>query len=123
MATDELLFKLNPILEGQPIILSEKSNISLILDELVSYTIGKRFRIFGSMNPEYNIGKKRLPPSLRLKFTEFFVPEISEKHDLKNFVGTYISGIVDDTIISKITEFYLKIKDLQKRSLIQVILF
>ena len=72
------------------------------------------------MNPEYNIGKKRLPHTLRLKFTEFFIPEISERYDIKNFVSTYIYGLVDDNIINKISDFYIKIKDLQKNNVIQV---
>jgi len=106
LAGDDLLLKLNSILEGSDIYLVEN-------DELKIYKRGPKFRIFGSMNPEYNVGKKRLPIELRNIFTEFFVPEIKEFHDVKTLIKTYIGDFIDDKSITEITKFYMFIKHKQ----------
>lgn len=37
------------------------------------------FRIIGCMNPGSDIGKKELPENVRLKFTELFIPDITDE--------------------------------------------
>jgi len=106
LAGDDLLLKLNSILEGGDIYLVENN-------ELKMYKRGSKFRIFGSMNPEYNVGKKRLPIELRNLFTEFFIPEIKEFHDIKTLVKTYIGDFIDDKSITEISKFYMLIKEKQ----------
>lgn len=106
LAGDDLLLKLNSILEGEDIFLVENN-------ELKVYKRGPKFRIFGSMNPEYNVGKKRLPIELRNLFTEFFIPEIKEFHDIKTLVKTYVGDYLDDKLITEISKFYMFIKEKQ----------
>jgi len=106
LAGDDLLLRLNSILEGDDVFLVENN-------ELKIYKRGPKFRIFGSMNPAYNIGKKRLPIELRNLFTEFFIPEIKEFHDVKTLVKTYIGDMIDDKSITEISKFYMLIKEKQ----------
>ena len=108
LASDELLIRLKPILEGQTIFLIENDN-------LTAYTPGKMFRILGSMNPEYNIGKKRLPESIRSLFTELFVPQLNSLNDIKNFIVSYLPDL-DRNNVNNIADFYSKIKYYQNNS-------
>jgi len=75
LANNEVLQKLLPILQGESLLMYEKGD----LEEL------KRdpgFRIIGCMNPGSDIGKKELPENVRLKFTELFIPDITDERDL-----------------------------------------
>ena len=63
LANDDMLLKLKSILEGNSIFLMNNNKINC-------YKKIRNFRIFGSMNPEYNIGKKRLPNEIREFFNE-----------------------------------------------------
>ena len=49
------------------------------------------FRLFCCMNPVTDIGKKSLPPSLRDRFTEFYVDELKDNSDLRTLVTRYLS--------------------------------
>ena len=64
----------------------------------------KKFRLFGSMNTEYNIGKKRLQNELEIFFNEIFINEISTQKDLKNF---YLNDLpqINDSYIDLINKF------------------
>lgn len=39
------------------------------------------------MNPGGDIGKTELPPNIRNKFTEIYIPEIEERHEILDFVS------------------------------------
>ena len=41
------------------------------------------FRVFGAMNPPTDFGKKELPPSIRARFTELYVPPLTADEDLQ----------------------------------------
>jgi midasin (ATPase involved in ribosome maturation) len=114
LASDDLLLKISPILQGQDIFVIENN-------ELKIYRRGPKFRIFGSMNPEYNIGKKRLPGEVRNSFTEYFVPEIKDLHDVKTFIRTYVGDLLDNRHITEMTKFYIQLKDKQNKNEIQKI--
>jgi MoxR-like ATPase len=114
LASDDLLLKLNPILQGQDIFVIENNDLEI-------YQRGPKFRIFGSMNPEYNIGKKRLPSEVRNSFTEFFIPEIKELHDVKTFIKTYVGDLLDDRHITEMAKLYSLVKDKQNKNEIQKI--
>lgn len=48
------------------------------------------FRLFCCMNPATDVGKKQLPPSIRTRFTEFFVDEVQSQADLWVLVHGYL---------------------------------
>eukprot|EP00658_Telonema_sp_P-2_P046033 TRINITY_DN34101_c0_g1_i1.p1 TRINITY_DN34101_c0_g1~~TRINITY_DN34101_c0_g1_i1.p1 ORF type:complete len:106 (+),score=36.59 TRINITY_DN34101_c0_g1_i1:99-416(+) len=50
------------------------------------------FRVFANMNPPTDVGKKDLPPSLKSRFTEFYVSDPFDPHDLTCVVTAYLSG-------------------------------
>ena len=41
------------------------------------------FRVFGAMNPPTDFGKKELPPGIRARFTELYVPPLTADEDLQ----------------------------------------
>ena len=100
LANDDMLLKLKSILEGNSIFLMNNNKINC-------YKKQKNFRIFGSMNPEYNIGKKRLPNEIREFFNEIFINEISTQKDLKNFICSYLNDLpqINDSYIDLINKF------------------
>ena len=51
------------------------------------------FRIFAAMNPAIDKGKKDLPPAIRQRFVEFWVPEVDDKDDLQSIVKGYLDGV------------------------------
>ena len=80
LASSETLERLSGLLDGASgsIALTERGDI----DQLERHP---NFRIFAAMNPPTDVGKKDLPPSLRCRFTELFVDEVTEKSDLQVF--------------------------------------
>lgn len=63
LAENEMLERLHSVLEGRGITLVEKAESHEINPHL-------SFRLFGTMNPGRQVGKKELPSALRAKFTE-----------------------------------------------------
>jgi midasin len=45
------------------------------------------------MNPGSDVGKKELPANIKLKFTSFYIEDISKKSDLIDFVKGVLKGI------------------------------
>ncbi len=111
LANDEMLLKLKNILEGNSIFLMKNNQIN-------EYKKIKNFRIFGSMNPEFNIGKKKLPFEIRNLFNELFINEIDDINDIKNFVKNYLNDInlITNNHIELISNFYKEIKTFQKNN-------
>ena len=73
LADDSVLERLNSVLEPQrTILLAEKGPI----DSMVAATPG--FQFLATMNPGGDFGKKELSPALRNRFTEIWVPPLSE---------------------------------------------
>ena len=108
LANDDMLLKIKSVLEGESLFLMTNNEIS-------TYKKKNKFRIFGSMNPEFNIGKKKLPSEIRELFHEIFVKEISSINDIKNFIWAYLKDIpsITDSHVDLIANFYLEIKQLQ----------
>ena len=50
------------------------------------------FRLFACMNPATDVGKKDLPAALRARFTEVFVDELVEPHDVREVVQAHVRG-------------------------------
>ena len=108
LANDNILLKLKSILEGNSIFIMNNNCIN-------EYHKKKHFRIFGSMNPEYNVGKKRLPEEIREFFNELFINEITSVEDITNFIKEYLQDLpqINDNHIQLISNFYIEIKKLQ----------
>ena len=103
LASDSVLNRLATLIDGDHILLNERADI-------VETKRHKNFRIFMCMNPPYtSAGKKQLPPGLRGKLTEIYVPELESQTDLwpivdRNAPSTMFSEIQKRMIL----EFYIK---------------
>ena len=88
LAEDAVLERLNSVLEpGRTITLAEKGGNGA--DVVVG---AETFRIFATMNPGGDFGKKELSPALRNRFTEIWVPDIEDEGDLL--------AIIDNQLVS-----------------------
>lgn len=81
LADDSVLERLNSVLEPQrTLLLAEKG-----VDN--SFVVGADgFQFFATMNPGGDFGKKELSPALRNRFTEIWVPPLSESDDIYEIV-------------------------------------
>jgi midasin (ATPase involved in ribosome maturation) len=81
LADDSVLERLNSVLETQrTILLAEKG----VEDSFVQAIDG--FQFFATMNPGGDYGKRELSPALRNRFTEIWVPSLSEHEDVFQIV-------------------------------------
>ena len=85
LAEDAVLERLNSVLEPSRLLVlaekgddgsSEKGKDSRVI------TAHDNFRIFATMNPGGDFGKRELSPALRNRFTEIWVPSITERDEL-----------------------------------------
>ncbi|RDW65425.1 midasin [Coleophoma crateriformis] len=92
LADDSVLERLNSVLESQrTILLAEKG----AQDSFVQAADG--FQFFATMNPGGDYGKRELSPALRNRFTEIWVPSLSEHED--------VLQIVEAKLVSKFKSF------------------
>eukprot|EP00981_Chlorochromonas_danica_P002653 scaffold521_cov177-Ochromonas_danica.AAC.7 len=63
------------------------------------------FRVFAAMNPPTDICKKELPSAIRSRFTELYVPELTDSQDLMHIVASYFSGIHDAPIMTIVSVY------------------
>jgi midasin len=81
LADDSVLERLNSVLETQrTILLAEKGGE----DSFIQATDG--FQFFATMNPGGDYGKRELSPALRNRFTEIWVPSLSDHDDILQIV-------------------------------------
>lgn len=81
LADDSVLERLNSVLETKrTILLAEKG----IQDSFVRAVDG--FQFFATMNPGGDYGKRELSPALRNRFTEIWVPMLTEQDDVLQIV-------------------------------------
>lgn len=81
LADDSVLERLNSVLEpGRTLLLAEKGTS----DSNVRAADG--FQFFATMNPGGDFGKKELSPALRNRFTEIWVPPLSDRQDILDIV-------------------------------------
>ncbi|CAI2351338.1 unnamed protein product [Caenorhabditis sp. 36 PRJEB53466] len=69
------------------------------------------FRLFACMNPATDAGKRRLPPSVRTRFTEFFVSETTDPYQLSLIVSAYLPTLAQSPV-ENLVQFYLSAKRL-----------
>ncbi|KAG8937498.1 hypothetical protein FRC00_004779, partial [Tulasnella sp. 408] len=110
LASSETLEAITPLLQSP--------TSSITLTEQGSLTPIPRhasFRIFASMNPATDVGKKDLPPNLRSRFTELWVPPPDDdKEALLAIVKQYIGhcSLADPAAIMDVAEFYTEVRRL-----------
>ncbi|RKF56890.1 Huge dynein-related AAA-type ATPase [Erysiphe neolycopersici] len=86
LAGDATLERLNSVLETErTILLAEKG----IEDSFIKATDG--FQIFATMNPGGDYGKRELSPALRNRFTEIWVPPLSDQNDILAIVQSKLN--------------------------------
>ncbi|KAG8904454.1 hypothetical protein FRB99_001714 [Tulasnella sp. 403] len=110
LAPPETLEAITPLLQ------SSTSSITLIEEgSLTPVPRHPSFRIFASMNPATDVGKKELPPNLRHRFTELWVPPPDDdKEALLAIVSQYIGhcALGDRAAIMDVAEFYTEVRKL-----------
>lgn len=90
LADDSVLERLNSVLETQrTILLAEKGSLD------ASVTAADGFQFFATMNPGGDYGKRELSPALRNRFTEIWVPSLSDMGDVLQIVT---SKLVDTAL-------------------------
>lgn len=86
LAEDAVLERLNSILEPtRTLVLAEKGGDSSLSDnssEATNIKAHQNFRIFATMNPGGDFGKRELSPALRSRFTEIWVPAVKDRVDI-----------------------------------------
>ena len=90
LAEDAVLERLNSVLEpSRLLVLAEKGDDGSSSKGPDSRVIiaHEGFRVFATMNPGGDYGKRELSPALRSRFTEIWVPSISERSDFETVLG------------------------------------
>jgi len=86
LADDSVLERLNSVLESdRTLLLAEKG----VEDSFVQAAGG--FQFFATMNPGGDYGKRELSPALRNRFTEIWVPSLSDHGDVLQIVEAKLS--------------------------------
>ena len=86
LADDAVLERLNSVLEDErTMVLAEN------FGDLSVISAGDSFQFLATMNPGGDYGKKELSPALRNRFTEIWVPSVSEHDEIKDIVSSALS--------------------------------
>jgi midasin len=104
---DEMNLASPETLERVAAVLEENGSVSLT--ERGEADVVKRhpdFRIFGAMNPPTDFGKKELPPGIRARFTELYVPPLTSSEDLQLVVLGVLKPVLPHPPVSNIVAFY-----------------
>lgn len=99
LAAPETLQVLSGILDRRAFCLSEKGDAEVVSPH-------PNFRIFAAMNPPTDVGKRELSASLRSRFTEIYVDEMTDPRDLKVVVEE-LFGDISNAPCEDIVQLYL----------------
>jgi midasin len=84
LADDSVLERLNSVLEpAKVLVLAEKGGASDLDCTIVGHA---GFQVIATMNPGGDFGKKELSPALRNRFTEIWVPAVTDRDDLEQII-------------------------------------
>lgn len=87
LAEDAVLERLNSVLEpDRCVFLAEKGG-----DEVEELVASEGFRMLATMNPGGDYGKRELSPALRNRFTEIWIPELTQRDDLVKIVEQHLA--------------------------------
>ena len=96
LAEDGVLERLNSVLEpGRAVTLAERAGDaagSASADGAETVTAAAGWRIFATMNPGGDFGKRELSPALRNRFTEVWVGGVEAREDLRLLVAPRLQG-------------------------------
>lgn len=101
LADDSVLERLNSVLEtDRKLLLAEKGSADVLI------TASPGFQFLATMNPGGDYGKRELSPALRNRFTEIWVPQITEHDEIAEIVSakllpplyTYAASMIDFAI-------------------------
>lgn len=104
LAEDAVLERLNSVLEpSRTLVLAEKGEDLDVESDHETRVIRAHndFRIFATMNPGGDFGKRELSPALRSRFTEIWVPAIVERSDIELVLGCCFAGSDDGLLLRK----------------------
>ncbi|WRT64694.1 uncharacterized protein IL334_001628 [Kwoniella shivajii] len=108
LASQETLEAISTILEGPnaSLVLTERGDVEPIIRH-------PQFRLFACMNPATDVGKKDLPPNLRGRFTELYVPPPDDDREaliaiVAQYLGDSVAG--DRGVILDVVELYSTVK-------------
>ncbi|OMP00558.1 hypothetical protein COLO4_12568 [Corchorus olitorius] len=102
LAPPETLQRLIGVLEGEngSLCLAERGDVHNINRH-------PNFRVFACMNPATDAGKRDLPYALRSRFTEYYVDDILDDHDLDVFIQNFLGDSGSNSeLVEKIRCFY-----------------
>ncbi|ODO08666.1 midasin [Cryptococcus wingfieldii CBS 7118] len=110
LASQETLEAISTILEGPTasLVLTERGDVEPIERH-------PQFRLFACMNPATDVGKKDLPPNLRARFTELYVPPPDDDREaLLSIVSQYLGDAAagDKSVVLDVAELYTTLKKL-----------
>jgi midasin (ATPase involved in ribosome maturation) len=101
LAEDSVLERLNSVLERtRTLTLAEKGGA-----DIECIRGHPNFQVFATMNPGGDFGKKELSPALRNRFTEIWVPSISNEADLIQIMSEYCDTPAVQSLVSRILHF------------------
>ncbi|KAK9767839.1 AAA ATPase midasin [Basidiobolus ranarum] len=101
LADDSVLERLNSVLEPHRLlVLAEKGGAHV--EELFGH---HRFQFLATMNPGGDYGKKELSPALRNRFTEIWVPSVTDEDDLKQIIQERLKAEDVKPFASKMLDF------------------
>ncbi|XP_013402851.2 midasin-like [Lingula anatina] len=89
LADDSVLERLNSVLEPERTLLLAEKGTSTgpgMKEEADVIVAKEKFRLFATMNPGGDYGKKELSPALRNRFTEIWCPQTTERQDLVSII-------------------------------------
>ncbi|KAK4741715.1 hypothetical protein SAY87_025303 [Trapa incisa] len=102
LADDSVLERLNSVLEPERTIsLPEKGGSAM--EKIIAH---KDFFVLATMNPGGDYGKKELSPALRNRFTEIWVPSVTDLDDLRNIASQRISKPEFLSVVDPMTKFW-----------------
>ncbi|KAK4348719.1 hypothetical protein RND71_031474 [Anisodus tanguticus] len=106
LADDSVLERLNSVLEPErKLSLAEKGG-----SDLQKITAHPDFFLLATMNPGGDFGKKELSPALRNRFTEIWVPPITELDELKSIAleRLFVNASISDVNFSVLVDLMMK---------------
>ncbi|KAH9936525.1 uncharacterized protein B0H18DRAFT_1206806 [Fomitopsis serialis] len=103
LADDSVLERINSVLEPErSIVLAERGGDSTELPLLVA---DDDFKLVATMNPGGDYGKKELSPALRNRFTEIWVPPLTDRHDFESIIDSLWQDQILRTYTAPILDF------------------
>jgi midasin len=105
LANPAILERINSLLDpDRSITLTEKENEEVRADP--------KCRIFATGNPATYQGRKELSPAWRNRFTEIWIPEITDPAQLKQIVGTWLQKLEGgQDLASRVVDFHNEMKE------------